>query len=370
LIDLRSFVLRSLDEMPAHEPGWEALRRQCNGTVYSSHILTSSWLQTFERSAKPRIIVVEEEGDIVGLAPLCSYRYKVKGIPIKMLSLVGDMRDRLKLSTNSLLYLPGRADVLERILKEIKKLDWSFLWTINMERTPEIDRYIDEVREAWYPIEAPGKNLVTVTLPPEGDVTSGFDKNAKKNLQKNMRKLERDGHQARLKTLVVEDIGQAVELYARQHIERWGSRGGSYFRDPENVSFLKLALRAAMRQGGGFAYELLIDGKVAAQNFGFVDGNQAYSYRTGMDDQFMKYSPGWMIRQLDLADLRDRGVERCQIGAGNEHYKQELGGEMTPLVGIGAARGTVSMLARLPMLSPSKITGPGMGGTHPASTGE
>ncbi|MBI0583769.1 MAG: GNAT family N-acetyltransferase [Methanomassiliicoccus sp.] len=349
--------MRSLDEMPDHERSWEALRRQCDGTVHSSYYLNRAWLQAFEGSARPRIVVVEEKGSIVGLAPLCSYRYSVKGVPIKVLSLAGDLRGRLRLSTNSILVSPGRPDVLEAMLREIKKLNWSILWTINMGWSPQTEAYVERVRETWLPIERTGQAMVTVPLPAEGDVADGFDRGARKNLRRIMNKLEREGVRVELAEIRREQIDRAVDEYARQHIERWESRGGSYFRNPENVRFLKLATREAYDRGQGYAAELLINGDVAAQYFIYIEGGQAYGERIGMSQRHADRSPGWLIMYHVMGELRSRRVHHLHVGPGTEQYKYAMGGQETILVGIGAIRGAVALLARLPMLSVDRLTG-------------
>lgn len=342
---MRATLIDNPEEISEHEESWEALRRECGAGIYSSNFLTRSWFKAYGDKASPRIILIEDDGDVVGIAPLAVHVYRFGGLPIKVLALVGRVQGCLFVSPSTVMYRPGREDVLDRIMEEIRHLDWSLLNSIYTENIGCGAHFIDQVGRRWRSEPHVDGNTRTLELPEVGDIADLFDKGAKKNLNKRIRGMERDGHHAMLKSLRSEDLDGAVELYAEQHIERWASKGGSYFTNPENIKFLKVAFKAARDRGKGFAYELLIDGDVAAQNFGFVDGDHAYSFRMGMNNEFMKYSPGWMIKYLDLGDLRDHGIHVCQIGIGDEGYKQEMGGRETPLIGARVSRGAAAVMS-------------------------
>ncbi len=344
---MKATLIVAPEEISEHEDRWEALRRECGAGIYSSNFLTRAWFQAYGDHASPRIILIEENGDLVGVAPLAVKVQHVGGMPIRTLGLVGRVDSCLFVSPSTVMYRPGREDVLDRMMEEIRKLDWSLFNAIYTENIECGAHFIDQVEHRWHAEPHAAGNIRVLDLPAEGDIADLFDKGARKNFFKRARGLERDGHHANLRSLSVEDIDRAVDEYARQHIERWEAKGGSYFRNPENVRFLKTAFTSALMRRKGFAYELLIDDSIAAQNFGFVDGDQAYSFRLGMNNEFMKYSPGWMIKHLDLTDLRDHGVRRCQIGIGDESYKSDMGGRETPVIGTRATRGAMAMLSRL-----------------------
>jgi CelD/BcsL family acetyltransferase involved in cellulose biosynthesis len=210
-----------------------------------------------------------------------------------------------------------------------------------------VDSYIERVRSTWNVVDCDINKGLEIPLPSAGDLCEAYDINARRNYRKLVNRLEREGVETRLERVASEDIGQAVELYAKQHIERWESRGGSYFRDPENVSFLKHSIEEAYARRCGFAYQLLMNGDVAAQVFGYHEGKKVYAKRIGMDDRFARYSPGWLICNRFLTVMRDQGAEGCAMGWGGERYKYEMGGQETQLTGIGAIRGAASIAARI-----------------------
>jgi len=195
---------------------------------------------------------------------------------------------------------------------------------------------------------------MTLDLPAEGSLMSSLDKKTRKNLEYRRRLLEREGHTMEFRKVCAEDIDPAVDIYAKHHIERWEKKGGSYFRNPENVEFLKRYAGLTCRSGQGHFYELRIDGQVAAQDLYLLDGNVVYGDKTGMNNDFLRYSPGWFIQIHALDELRDMGAERYVMGIGGERYKSEMGAVESPLLGIRATRGRASMLGRLSRTSAFK----------------
>ncbi len=292
-------------------------------------------------------MLVEDGSELVGVAPLATHIYKVGKLPVRVLALAGRVTDRLFISPSTVMVAPGRNDVLDEMLSAIRRIDWSVLSAIYMENIPAASRFIERAGSMWHPEEHASGSLLTINLPEGGDIADTFEKGARKNYYKSVKTLERDGHQAELRRVAADDLDRAVGVYVAQHIERWESKGGSYFRIPENANFLRSAFREAALRKQGFVYELLIDGEVAAQNFGFVDGDRASSYRLGMNNAFMRYSPGWMIKHMGLTDLRDSGVRKCDSGVGDEKFKQKMGGMETPLLGMRTSRGAVSLLNRV-----------------------
>jgi hypothetical protein len=344
---VKARIITSHEELSDYEDDWERLRRQCNGSIYSSNFLIRAWFEAFSSSASPRVILVEDNSELVGIAPLCSYRYMAKGLPLKVVSLAGDVRGKLRLTNNTILCPSDRQDVLEAIIEQLKRMRWSFLWTINMERSPTVENYLNMIRSTWNTVECDVNKGLLIPLPPSGELSDAYESNPRHNYRKIVNRLEREGVDTRLERLTKEDIDRAVDVYAQQHIERWASKGGSYFRDPENVKFLKRSMMEGFDRRYSFAYQLRMNGEVAAQVFGFTEGKKAYAKRIGMDDRFSRYSPGWLLCNRFLTELRDQGVGECDMGWGRERYKYEMGGQELQLVGIGATRGFATAAARV-----------------------
>jgi len=344
-MSMTASVIDTHDGLDGLEDRWERLRKECGAGIYSSYFLTRSWLENYRAVSSPRIVLVEEHGELVGLAPLAVHTHRSGRLSVNVLALAGRVAGRLFISPSTILLRPGRDDALEPMLKAMRGMDWSFLSAIYMEDIHPASRFIEVAGRTWRPEPHPENSLVILSLP-EGDISAMYEAGARRSFEKRSRALERGGHKVSLRKVASEDLDRAVETYARQHIERWENKGGSYFRNPENVLFLRSALKEAALRNKSFAHEILIDGEVAAQNFGFVEGDRAYSYRLGMNDAFARYSPGWMVKHFGMTDLRDNGVIKCDFGVGEEKFKTMMGGTTIPLIVFRASRGLMSLLSR------------------------
>jgi CelD/BcsL family acetyltransferase involved in cellulose biosynthesis len=344
---LRTIVVTTTQDLDDYSDRWEDLRRASGGNVYNNLDLNKIWLETYQKAATPNIILIEEGKDLVGIAPLVNSVYRTKGLPLRTLSLVGGVPNCMMLLTNSMLFLPGRKDALELIVGEMKRLKWSVLSTKFMADGDAVRQFTQMAHYTWHTVDEPSSTMMNVPIRDSGDISEGFDKHARRTIKRTLRLIDREGHHMQFRKIALDDLDRAVGAYVQQHIERWGSRGGSIFLDPNNTDFLRKALRIRYNGGGGYAYELLLDGEVAGQLFGFQEGDTAYGYRLGMNDSFSKFSPGWLVFYHAFLDLRERGVRWCAMGGGEEKYKFEMGGNTMPLVGITATRGIVTVADRI-----------------------
>ncbi len=336
-----------MDELSDHEERWEELRKESGGTIYASFPLVKLWLETYQRFSSPRIILVEDQGDLVGIAPLAVSSYSFSGIPMKTLTLVGEFGDMVRLSTIAPMALPKVKGVEECVLREVRKEDWSLFTAINMEGSELVRSFIDGVREDWYSVDFPPGRLLTLDLPESGEISKAFEKKARKNLNYRKNLLAREGHNFALRLVGQDQVDRAVDDFVRMHVDRWETKGGSLFLREENVEFLSRTSKEMYERGFGRIYELPIDGEIAAQEFEFIESGTAYGFKISMNDAFSRYSPGWLLMDGLYTDLRDRGIYKSNMGIGGHAYKYELGGEETPLIGIRATRGFASLLTRL-----------------------
>ncbi len=144
-----------------------------------------------------------------------------------------------------------------------------------------------------------------------------------------------------------EGIDAAVDVHVEQHIGRWGTKGGSLFSDPRNVTFLKDILKISYSKGFGIGYELKLGDEVLAQTFAFEDLDVVRAFRIGMNNKFSKMSPGMVAAYLFMTEMNKKGhtsIELGQAGAGD--YKHRLGGVEMPITWLTVRRGLPSFLSR------------------------
>ena len=339
---LRCICVNNGEELFDHMERWESLRRRCGGPIYASPLFSKLWLEAFETAASARVLLVENSGDLVGVAPLILMRRRIAGVPLRTLMLIGNSRGKLGFSPVAILAEPGRPDAVSAMVSGISGMEWNVLRTMYMEDIGSVAHYIADMSSACGRCEPAPSNAVIRSIPEQGDIAESLSRNTRKSMYRAMRALEREG--AELRPITVAGAEAAVDTYARQHIERWSARGGSLFQDHRNTRFLRSIVETSLSEGFGYAYELVVDGEVAAQDFGFLDGNRAWGYRVGMNNAFEDRSPGLVTAYRCLTALRERGIRTISLGAGNEGHKQHFGGTEVPLAGLWSLRGVPSWL--------------------------
>lgn len=343
-ITVRCKVVTSIEELGGLEDDWEALRNRSQGSVFTSYDIINVWLKVFRKTSDPRLLIIDDNGDIVGIAPFMLLSDRLHKLPVRTISFIGENAGTTRLSfcQYGLLVEPERHDVLDTIMARMNDLDWNSLWFHYMKDTPSNRRFVRSIGTSWKGQEISNDTAITVDMGGQEDIMDRFGS----KLHQKVRNLDRD-HDIKFRTLSHEDIDRAVDAYAHHHMQRWEKRGGSIFSERRNSDFMKGIFDVSISKRKGFICELLVDDEVAAQQFGFIDGETAVAYRIGMDDRFSKYSPGLIVLGWTMEHLRDKGIRSIDLGEGTDDYKRHIGGSERALLGLYGKRGTIAFLSKI-----------------------
>ncbi len=352
----RCTCVTSLDELKDFEGPWESLRKESGGSIFTSYRMSRAWLSSYEGIVEPRVMIAEESGEVVGIVPMAIKQHRVSGVPVRMVTLVGDGDLMLCLNTLSPLIRPGREDILEALIRSIRSLDWNLLRANFMEDTQGSKALLKRLGSDRESLEQRSSRSIVISLPSTGDIAEVFEKETRRDLYRVLRKNERET-KVSFRTISSDRLDEAVDMHAQQHIQRWGAKGGSIFEHPDNIIFLKKAVSEALDGGYGFGRELLIDDQIAAQLFVFLENGTVFAYRTGMNNSFHNRSPGLVLMHQVMNEVRDEGNKVFNLGEGDERYKDYLGGKGATLLGGEIKRGLVSLLSTIRGSAPVRMLG-------------
>lgn len=342
-------MLTSLEDLDQYEKAWEGLRVNCHAPIFSSYHLTKLWLKSFHESVQPQVVIVEDKGEVVGVAPLCSHRHSAVGIPVRTLSMIGSGRHESLVGYSILGLMVKDADerVAREMIRGLRKAKWNLMLLFDLEPNPVTALCLDIILAELDGQPSPGTNNIFYEFPPDGGVEANFGRHTRKVLRGIRRGLEREGRMQFRTVSSVEGAEAAMRLYVEQHAERWAKKGGSMFRDARNAHQLVETGKLAYEKGIGAIYELLIDGEVAAQVFSLFDFDIARGYRIGMIDKFREYSPGKLTMMLAMEDLRSRGFKGLDLLRGTEDYKYHMMTHERTLPAVQAQRGSLQMMSKV-----------------------
>jgi hypothetical protein len=353
---MRSTVLESLEDFQDYEEAWEALRLECRAPIFSSYDLVRLWLDNFKAQVKPHIVLVEDKGELIGAAPMCTSHARVMALPMDSISMVGNLFPLHSYSLYSVLAKEDDPETIREILKCVKRAKWNKLVMSHMEPNNSTLRFLDGIVQMWEGQSSSLNQAInhTYIFPDGGSIAAGYEKNTRGNLLRMRAKMEKDGRIELRKVGSVEDAERAMNLYLSQHDERWEHRD-SVYRIQGNRRLVVELGKIALATGMGGINELLIDGEVAGQVSYFLDGAVARGVHLGMNNKFRSFSPGMLVLMLTMEDNRSRGLRAYDPGYGNESYKLRMTNNHYPLGSALVYKGAMEVISRIRTSPPMRV---------------
>jgi len=180
--------------------------------------------------------------------------------------------------------------------------------------------------------EAAGWKTTLTTLQPSpyiplpGDwetYLAGIDKKQRHEIRRKMRRAESGELPATWYVLadadhLEDDIDAFLGLMAQ------GSEKAVFLNDAM-LPYMRQVMQTAFNEGYLHLSFLVIGGKKAAAKLCFDYQNKLWAYNSGFNNDFMDYSPGWVLLGHLLTWANEQGREVFDFMRGNEAYKYRFG---------------------------------------------
>lgn len=123
-----------------------------------------------------------------------------------------------------------------------------------------------------------------------------------------------------------------LDLMGKAEVEK-----AEFLENTTHVTFFRQLIHAYKDTDRLYMAFMTIDGEPSATYFGFVDGERAYLYNSGLDPQkFGALSPGIVLLQYIIEDFIARGYTVFDFLRGNESYKYKMGAHDTHIYQLNA----------------------------------
>lgn len=349
-VDLTVRTLDNTIDLQSYQPEWEALRKRCGGSIFVSFDWVIEWLRHFDRTAQPRVVLVEENGELVGLAPFVVSEERSKGMKVRRLSLVGNGEGLAKLHDLSILVCEDRPNIMDKIVEEMDRLDWNVLHFGEMQDCPSTRGLYARIRQRW-----DAEELSTIPCPGT-DLSLGRDlldvvsSRTRRTIRRTITELEEE---SRVRYRCVDtpvEAAEATEMYALKHLTSRDEDVEGVFHTRNLANFLKDAMMASVQEGQAMVFEVWIDGSLASQMLCLEDRDVMRAFKVGSSDRFVEHSPNNLVAIFAMNEARHAGFVRFDFGAGAEEFKYRLGARDRYLLVMEARRGTVRAMAKLSSL--------------------
>ncbi|MEM2661271.1 MAG: GNAT family N-acetyltransferase [Nitrososphaeria archaeon] len=307
--------IREVGDFQSLRDEWNFLlkRNVLGDNVFLTWEWLSTWWKHFGDGRKLLLLTVEDEGEIIAIAPLMLSKYKLPIFgTIKKVEFIGVRHSDYNNFIISKKETGCIKLILDYLLDSVAEWDW-----IELKEIPETNH------NAYYPNKlfsnVPFKlklNKRVCNICPYISLPSTFDelcsklsKNMRQNLKKYLRRIKAN-HQVEFKRY--DEAGfsviEAMKIFMKLHEARWTKEGknGAFKDNPRFRDFQFKIAKIFAHKGWLGLYFLLADHEPVSTQYSFEYGNKIYYYLGGFDPKFSSYSVG----NLTIMFLLERGIQK------------------------------------------------------------
>lgn len=318
---------------------WEPLlARSPTPTVFLSLEWLGAWWAAYGAGFRLRLLVAEEAGRVVGVAPLCQRDAHYGPIRLRRVQLIGEPRA----DYNDWLVPDGRADVYAAFLAHLAaRRDWDALVLADVpEESP--------LAAGW---EAAARNVrlwagraASYACPTARLREGALDRADRK--KRKWSRLEALGP-LQLRAAETVEAGRAwLPGFFAQHRDRWRrpGAGGMFDHDDHRRFYLAQWERLAPAGRADFV-RLEAGGRTVAWHFGLVDRDRLLYYKPAFDPALAADSPGHALIAFLLRRAAARGLSELDFTRGDERHKRLYATAVRRNVVLRAYRGAWGRVA-------------------------
>lgn len=321
--------IKSTDDFLNLREEWNKLVFQDpNGTVFQTWEWNFNVWKNYGDGLKNLniLLIKEKDGNLVGIAPFCLYEKFVCGLKIRIIELI----DKRFSSYLDFIVKPEDsvrvyAEILSWLNTSTMRWDIVDLHHLGQEsfavknyKALFMDFSFNTVIQQQY--ICPYLTLRSNRSPYE----NFYNPSLVKHLKRKSRKLEKDHSYRFLTVSNLSELGEYLDKLFDLHKKRRRLKLqlGSFHSEDEIQLYKNLSMDL-LKAGWLKLSFLLVDERPAACLYNFEFKNKIYSYHSGLDPEFSKYSPGYLIDSLVIQEALKEGIEEYDFLMGDQDYKKE-----------------------------------------------
>ena len=328
---VRSEVISRVDYLESLADRWDELSVRVRAPFTSPRWLVPWWRHAAPDGAQLCVIVLWDEGALVGVAP---YFIEPDRFGLRKLRALG---------AGASLYVepvavPGSEEVLARAIGERVAGLAPGVDYMSFEGVYESSPWKDLIARMW-----PGQGCwwhAPLTMPaPFVDASSrtyeewfsSKSKNFREQTRRRRRQLEKKGATFRMSS-TGEEISADVLAFTELHHARWDPKGGSAVLTEGVQAMLPVAGRELLDEGRFRLWSIEIDGAVISSHLFVEAGGESAYWLGGFHPDWSAQQPALQTLIAAIEDGWGRGDRRIDLGAGGQDYKYRLADGDVPVV--------------------------------------
>ena len=323
-------LVKEAGELARIKDAWESLCAELGDTVsaFASHAWYEIWWRHYSAGATLNIIVMRDEGRVVGIAPLMLRRATVHGLPITAACFI---ENNLSLH-NDFIVLPA---VRELFLREVLRcLDenhaqWDAIVFNNMPATSPnyiaLVKILAETGRKWRQNPTWFDSPYLVPSGAWSDYLAGRTVRTRKSLRNIENGINKAGEVSVRNIRTWEEFISVRDDFLNVTRESWAGKSGDPLASPASEAFFEELARSAATKGWLSIWALYLNGKMIAVEFHLKANGKEHAMRGHYLPEYASLSPGTYLEMQILKSVfadADR-VQQYDFGGSFEDYKRK-----------------------------------------------
>jgi len=305
---------------------WNSLLTKCQDD--NSIFLTYEWIWTwwthFGEGKKLNILLIEKEGQAIGIVPLMKVEYKIGLIRFHLLETISltscnyvwltRPENRQEAITAVLSYLKEELPKNKLVLRLPMPEDSKFLDLLHANTSAICQELV--IRERIMP-SAP-----YITLPSSWDEYFRSLSHRRRKILRNASRSLGKSHNVALRQFNADSVEEGLNKFFDLHQERWQSVNirGRFATSKMKEFYRDIASQFLKRSWLHFSC-LTVDNEMASGEYGFVYNRKYYALTAARDTRYLKYSVGHLHKMYLIKYAINKQLQEFNFLKGEEPYK-------------------------------------------------
>lgn len=334
-------LLKDIDELSRIKGAWQALCEELKESItpFSSIEWYEIWWQHYSAGESLLVMVMWEDGKLVGIAPLMLRRATIHGLPVTAVCFIENNQSFL----NDFIVLPEFRDLfLQQVLRLLFAQTGSVSWDaifLNKLSTSSANyralvKILDDTGRKW----REEQTIDARHIIPSGSWTeflSSRSTRTRKTLRNIQNSIQKAGTVTVRRIRTWEEFQEVWEEVARVARGSWTEHIGDSLASPANESFFYDLARRAAAKGWLLLWTLCLDGKTIAIEFHLRAHGKEYAMRGHYLPEYGNLSPGTYLEMQVLKDVFEEADRLQKYDLGNFYsYKRKWSDNSEPHMAV------------------------------------
>ncbi len=321
-------------DLSALKAEWDALQAQsANRCLYNSwEWVTLVWQHLCEGDDLWLLTARDSQDNLIGVAALLRHDFSpIRSTKWQQISFLAAQVDCDHLD---FVCAPGKAaQVAEAFIARLyeERHQWD---TLCLASLPEGSPTLEVLQTYADPDQAQPEPEICpfIALPATWDAYYNeiLGQRKRKNYRRDQRRYAEafGGNWSWARVQTADELPAFFDDLVRLHQAKWEALDAQgAFGTPRLAAFHRAAAERFLELGWLRLYRLIINGTVAAADYGYVYLGRYYAFAAGWDMQFAEYSPGDMLTGITIQEAIAEGLTIFDLHRGDQPYKYQWGAQ-------------------------------------------